>query len=79
MEIVRNSVTGSGFYWIRGSQTVRLYHQGDIEGPVGRYCCRISDGTGEMRTFCSNLVGEFILTIFCSNLIDNIQQHDVIH
>ncbi len=56
--IARNSVTGSGFYWIRYHQVVRLYRQGDIQTPLGHYCCRIPDRGGEMRTSCANLVGE---------------------
>ena len=57
--IAQNSVTGDGFYWIRGYQTVRLYHQGGIQAPLGSYCCRIPDSFGAMRTFCVNLVGKF--------------------
>ncbi len=56
--IVRKRVTGSGFYYTRFHQVLRLYRQGDIHAPLGRYCCRISDSGGEMRTFCANLVGE---------------------
>ncbi len=36
---------------------LRLYRQGDIHAPLGRYCCRIPHSGGEMRTFCANLVG----------------------
>ena len=57
-EITRNSVNGSGFYWIRYHQVVRLYRQGDIQTLLGTYCCRIPDSTGMNRTFCANLVGE---------------------
>ncbi len=56
--ITRNGVTGDGFYWIRYFKVVRLYRQGDIQAPLGRYCCRIPDSGGEMRTFCANLVGK---------------------
>ncbi len=64
--IVRNSVTG--FYWSRYHQVVRLYRQGDIQTPLGHYCCRIPDSGGEMRTFCANFVGEFTLKkYFCNN------------
>ena len=54
----RNSITGSGFYWRRDYQVVRLFRQGDIQTPVGRYCCRIPDCTGEMRTFCAKIIGK---------------------
>ncbi len=54
----RNRVTGDGFYWIRGTQSVQLYRQGDIQTPLGHHCCTIPDSGGEMRTFCANLVGE---------------------
>ncbi len=56
-EITENSVTGSGFYWSRHFKVLRLYRQGDIQTPLGTYCCRIPDSSGEMRTFCANLVG----------------------
>ncbi len=59
MEISRrNSITSNGFYWIRYHHVVRLYRQGDIQTPLGTYCCRIPDSGGEMRTFCANLIGE---------------------
>ncbi len=58
----RNRVTGDGIYWIRYHQVVRLYRQGDIQTPLGHYCCKIPDGTGEMRTFCANIIGE----LYCS-------------
>ncbi|XP_064386526.1 sushi, von Willebrand factor type A, EGF and pentraxin domain-containing protein 1-like isoform X2 [Halichondria panicea] len=54
-EIARNRVTGSGFYWVRNLQAVRLYRQDDIQSPVGRYCCRIPDSGGVLRTVCANL------------------------
>ncbi len=57
--IVRNSATGGGFYWMRDYQVLRLYRQGDIQTPLGTYCCRIPDSGGEMRTFCANFIGEF--------------------
>ena len=56
--IAKDSVTGDGFYWVRGYQVVRLYHQGNIQSPLGSYCCRIPDSSGAMRTFCANLVGK---------------------
>ncbi len=61
MQIARNRVTGSGFYWSRNYQVVRLHRQGDIQTPLGTYCCRIPDSGGEMRTFCASLIGEFML------------------
>ena len=62
--IARNSVTGSGFYYTRSHQVVRLYRQGDIQIPLGTYCCRIPDSGGEMRTFCANLVGELLKYLY---------------
>ncbi len=59
--IARNGVTGSGFYYTRFHQVLRLYRQADIQTPLGTYCCRIPDSGGEMRTFCANLVGEFFV------------------
>ena len=59
-ENTENSVTGSGFYWIRYYQVLRLYRQGDIQTPLGTYCCRIPDSGGEMRTFCAILIGECV-------------------
>ncbi|XP_064386538.1 sushi, von Willebrand factor type A, EGF and pentraxin domain-containing protein 1-like isoform X2 [Halichondria panicea] len=53
--ITENSVTGSGFYWIRYHQVVRLYRQGDIKAPLGTYCCRIPDGHGDVVSVCANL------------------------
>ncbi len=56
-EIARpNSIIGSGFYWSRDYQVVRLYRQGDIQTPLGTYCCRIPDNSGVMRTFCTNII-----------------------
>ena len=57
--ITENSITGDGFYRIRYYQVLRLYRQGDIQTPLGTYCCRIPDNSGVMRTFCAYLVGEF--------------------
>ncbi len=57
--ISRNSVTGSGFYYRRFHQVLSLYRRGDIQTPLGTYCCKIPDSGGEMRTFCANLVGEY--------------------
>ncbi len=62
--IARNGVTGSGFYWIRYHQVLRLYRQGDIQTPLGTYCCGIPDSGGEMRTFCANLVGELLKYLY---------------
>ncbi len=59
--IVRNKFTGSGFYYTRFHQVLRLYRQGDIQTSLGTYCCRIPDSGGVMRKFCANLVGEFIV------------------
>ncbi len=61
--IVRNRVTGSGFYYTRFHQVLRLYHQGDTDTqtPLGSYCCKIPDSGEEIRTFCANLIGEFIM------------------
>ena len=56
--IYQNSITGDGFYWSRNKQVVRLYRQGNIQDPLGSYCCRIPDSYGVNRTFCVNLVGE---------------------
>ena len=61
--IARNSVTGDGFYWTRFYQAIRLYRQGDTQTPLGTYCCRIPYNTGEMRTFCASLVGEYLLSM----------------
>ena len=61
--IAQDSVTGDGFYWIRGYQTVKLYRQGDIQAPLGRYCCRIPDNYGATRTFCANIVGTLFLHV----------------
>ena len=66
-KVAQNNVTYDGFYWIRYYQSVRLYRQGDIQTPLGRYCCRIPDGTGVNRTFCVNLIGELILVIIVIN------------
>ena len=68
-EIARNRVTGSGFYWVRNLQAVRLYRQDDIQSPVGRYCCRIPDSGGVLRTVCANLTSEFIITIIIKQFI----------
>ena len=58
--IVRNEVTGDvEFYYTRFHQVIRLYRQGDIQTPLGTYCCRIPDSGGVLRTFCANLVGKF--------------------
>ncbi len=59
--IVRNKFAGSGFYYTRFHQVLRLHRQGDIQTPLGTYCCRLPDSGGEMRTFCANLVGELFV------------------
>ncbi len=69
--IAQNSVTGSGFYWSRYHQVVRLYRQGDTQTPLGCYCCRIPDDAGVNRTFCANLFGEFIIVTYLVTKIDN--------
>ena len=56
--IAKDEITGDGFYWIRFKQVVRLYRQGNIQAPLGSYCCRIPNSYGAMRTFCANLVGK---------------------
>ena len=58
--IVRKRVTGDGFYNTRFHQVLRLYRNDGIQTPLGRYCCRIPDSGGEIRTFCANLIGAFI-------------------
>ncbi len=57
----RKRVPGDGFYYTRFHQVIRLYRQGDIQTPLGTYCCRIPDSGGVLRTFCANLIGEFIV------------------
>ncbi len=54
----RKRVPGDEFYYTRFHQAIRLYRQGDIQTPLGTYCCRIPDSGGEMRTVCANLIGE---------------------
>ncbi len=54
----RQRVPGDGFYYTRFHQVIRLYRQGDIQFPLGTYCCRLPDSDGVMRTFCANLTGE---------------------
>ena len=56
-KITKNNVTSDGFYWIRYHKAVTLYRQGNIQAPLGSYCCRIPDRHEAMRTFCANLVG----------------------
>ena len=56
--IAQNTVTSDGFFWKREYQAVVLYRQGDIQTPLGSYCCTIPDSYGSMRTFCANLVGK---------------------
>ena len=59
--IVRKKVTGSGFYYTRFPQAIRLYRNDDIQTPLGTYCCRITDSGGVMRTFCANLISEWCI------------------
>ena len=73
--IVRNSVTG--FYLTRYHQVVRLYRQGDIQTPQGNYCCRIPDSGGEMRTFCANFVGKFMLKNVIIIVLCDSQHHSM--
>ena len=61
--IAQNSITGDGFYWIRGYQTIILYRQGNIQAPLGSYCCRIPDSYGANKTFCANHVGRLFIHI----------------
>ena len=61
--ITQNSITGDGFYWSRYYQVLRLYRQGDIQSPLGRYCCRIPNRRGDVVSVCANLTGEFIVNI----------------
>ncbi|XP_064386533.1 sushi, von Willebrand factor type A, EGF and pentraxin domain-containing protein 1-like isoform X2 [Halichondria panicea] len=58
--ITENSVTGSRFYWIRYHQVVKLYREGDLQFPLGTYCCRIPDGHGDVVTVCANLTANTI-------------------
>ncbi len=61
--IVQNNVTGSGFYYTRFHQVLRLYRQSNVQTPLGTYCCRIPDTSKVMRTFCANFISEFIKLI----------------
>ena len=64
--ITANSVTGSGFHWIRYFQAVGLYRHGDIQ-VLGRYCCRIPNRHGDVVSVCANLTGEFTVFTIKSN------------
>ena len=64
--VVRQRVPGDGFYYTRFHQALRLYRQGDIQTPLGTYCCRIPDSGGVFRTFCANLVGEWCIHVLYS-------------
>ncbi len=75
--ITENSVTGSGFYWIRYHQVVRLYRQGDIQAPLGTYCCRIPDGHGDVVSVCANLTGEFNISTIHTTVLWDSQQHSM--
>ncbi len=62
--VIQNDASVSDkFYWIRYFQVVRLYRRGDIQTPLGRYCCRIPDSGGVTRTACANLIGEGVQVI----------------
>ena len=61
--ITENSITGSGLYWIRYYQSVRLYRHGDIQTPQGTYCCRIPNRHGDVVSVCASLTGEVIIII----------------
>ncbi len=58
--VVRKRLTGSGFYYTRFHQVLKLYRNDDTQTPVGTYCCRIPDSGGEIRTFCAYLIGEYL-------------------
>ena len=60
--IVRQRVTGDGFYSVRNIQVVTLIRQGYIQSPLGTYCCRIRDSGGLIKRFCASLIGEFIIS-----------------
>ncbi len=66
--ITENRVTG-GMYWVRKFQTGRLYRQGDIQNPLGTYCCRIPNRHGDVVSVCANLTGEFTINqcSYCYN------------
>ncbi len=53
----------NGFSLTRRYQVVSLYRHGDIQTPLGRYCCRIPNGQGSMASICANLIGELINTV----------------
>ncbi len=57
----------NGFSLTRRYQVLRLYHQGNTQTPLGRYCCRIPDGLGRMASICANLIVE--LTINCVHVL----------
>ncbi len=57
--ITENSIIGDRFYWVRNLQAVRLYRRGDIQTPLGSYCCRIPNRHGNVVSVCANLTGEF--------------------
>ncbi len=49
-----------GFYWKRENQAVSLHRQGNIQIPLGPYCCVIPDRDNTSRTFCANIAGKYI-------------------
>ena len=57
--ITENSIVGDRFYWVRNLQAVRLYRRGDVQTPLGSYCCRIPNRHGNVVSVCANLIGEF--------------------
>ena len=62
--IVRKKVTGSGFYYTRFHQAIRLYRNNDTRTPLGTYCCRIPDSGRILKTMCANLIGEWCNTMY---------------
>ncbi len=64
-EIVRRrNASDNMFYWVRGYQAVRLFHQGDFSDSLGSYCCIIPDNSGVDEKICVNFTGkklEFIM------------------
>ena len=72
--IDQNSImgNGNGFYWVRGYRVISLYRQGNIQTPLGSYCCKIPDRYGASRTFCANLVGRLYCAKFLLCTLENI-------
>ena len=71
----------NGFSLTRDYRVLRLlYRQGDIQAPLGRYCCRIPDGLGRMATICANLISELTINCPCVKLllcVCDSQQHSM--